>query len=161
MAEKVICLVVFHKTTPLTTRMKAIKFLLFFLLISSFCEAQEAILKELSPRLVVTGDNLNFREKPDLKSKIKAQLNRDEGLTLLQVVPNEYGIADFYEGFIYKWIKVKRNSTQEIGYVFGEYVDFINTAYMRHQDCNRVQANYWYGVYAENNQTYIEQVTPK
>lgn len=112
-----------------------------------------------TPDLVVVAENLNFRNIPNVESKSKGFLENGELLTFLEF--HKDGGSDYRYYLSSSWLKVRRDKTNEIGYVFGQYVKPQSIAYMNNQDCDKIQSGYWYGIFEENGKVMLDSVSPK
>ena len=115
--------------------------------------------KCLPSKLIVSAENLNFRAEPNTKSKPIGKLNNAEPLTLIKLL-NENN-RGYWSGLSTSWIKVKRDKTGEIGFVFGKYVKPQEMAYINYHDSDRLQKGNWYGIFEENGKVKIERASPK
>jgi hypothetical protein len=115
--------------------------------------------KCLPKNLIVVAENLNFRTQPNTNSKSIARLENSELLTFIGLVREND--EDNYYDISSSWIKVKRNRTGEIGYVFGEYVMSQEMAYLNLNDADKIQSGNWYGIYNVGNKVLIEKSLPK
>ncbi len=114
----------------------------------------------LPTNLICLADNLNFREQPDTTSSIIGQIQNGEFLELIEVVVEDEDYFVNHFNLELSWLKVKREHTDQKGYVFGKYVGFGNTAFLRYQDCHRIQKGNWYGIKGIGDQYLIEEVQP-
>lgn len=90
-----------------------------------------------------------------------SQLEYGEPLSLIEVTKDT--ILVYFYGYDYEnsWIKVKRNSTNQVGYVFGKYIKPRNAAYLSGQDCDRIQSGYWYGITDMDRKYKLERCMPQ
>ncbi len=110
-------------------------------------------------QLMVAAENLNFRELPNINSKIIGILTNSEILNVLEV---HYSQENTYRNIHeFSWIKVQRLQTKKIGYVFGKYLKTLETAYLDGSDSDRIQGGYWYGIYQEGEKIKIEKIIPE
>lgn len=109
--------------------------------------------------LIVTGEDVNFRIEPSTNSTPKGKLVNGELLKFIALEP--VGQNDGWNNLNDAWIKVKRISTVEEGYVFGKYVKPQEMAYHYSGDCDRIQNGFWYGIYQEGNKVFMVETKPK
>ena len=135
-----------------------IKFKIFiFSLLPFFLNGQQEPF-QMPDKLIVVANDLNFRDAPSLNGKIIDKLDYGEDLTLIEVAIEENW--EFFYGFDELWLKVKRISTSEEGFVYGKYVQFKTSAYFARQDCERLQPGHWYGLYEKDSRVYLEKTKP-
>ena len=109
-------------------------------------------------QLIVCAENLNLRSAPNTNSAIVDQLNNEEVLETIEVVDKN---LPYQQVMLNSWIKVRRTNTGQEGFVYGEYVKSLHGAYLPYQNCNRIQAGYWYGIYNIENDLFLEEASPK
>lgn len=122
---------------------------LSILLIVNLVEAQ--FMGDCMPRdLIVVGEGVNFRSEPNTSSASKGKLINGELLSFMEVIQGEDNT----------WVKVKRVSTGESGFVFGKYVKTPEMAYRYYAECDRIQSGNWYGLVQEGNKVIVEKTIP-
>ena len=108
--------------------------------------------------LIVTAENLNFRRGANTSSEVIDQLENGERLSLISTErTRDQGYLTNYWNY---WIKVERESTDEEGYVYGEYVKPQEIAYLNGFHAEEVQPGNWYGIYEEDRKVKIESISP-
>lgn len=121
----------------------------------------QEIIKHLNPNLIVVADDLNFRSEANTSSNIISKLKRGEHLTLKNVVQSENNHYNLFWGFERHWVKVVRESTGAVGFVYGDFVSNQNAAFFKNQDCSKIQNGNWYGLYHSNGEVFMVRVNPK
>ena len=112
-------------------------------------------------KLIVNATELRFRDGPNLTSTIIATLADGEVLEFLDFVNHSEPSYIYYERLNDIWLKVKRERTGNIGYVYGTYVRPANTGFKYGQDCHRVPLLNWYGIHLKNEIPILSEVYPE
>lgn len=109
-----------------------------------------------SKELIVTANNLNFRSAQNTSRQPIGQLENSELLTLIDFEMSKFD--SFWGTYSSSWLKVKRNRTGEVGYVYGRYVRPQEKAYMTKWNDKKLISGICYGICEENNQLIIEKI---
>ena len=125
-----------------------------------FTVALHAQIKEdcLPKQLIVTAHQLNFRSGPSTKSLALDTLDYADLLILEDILPE--GKGTYWSG-LYSWLKVRRVSTGQQGYVFGKYVSPAEMACPNYYEAHHVQRGNWYGIYRDGFRLMIEKTQPR
>ncbi len=99
---------------------------------------------------MVAAENLNFRDAPNLNSKVIGQFENNELLELLELLET----SDF------EWYKIRRKDKSE-GYVHSKYIIPVNSAYGNYQDCSKLGNLNWYGIFQNGANISLNKVNPK
>lgn len=137
--------------------MKIIFFISSNFIISGFLEAQ--YFENCIPgELIVNGDRVNFRSEPNSNSTPIGKLIDGEPLIFNEIVLEEQGAS--WLSLNESWLKVKRVTTGESGFVFGKYVIPQEMAFLPYSDCDRIQKGNWYGIYKDGANVMVEKSIP-
>lgn len=143
-------------------KLLSISFIL--VLTQMFLEAQSKIDSTfgfIPKSFIVAADNLNFRNGPSREATVIGTLTNGELVDYVAIVPPDGGSFRYKGYYNNLWIKIKRQTTNEIGYVFGPYIQPKNTAYFSNQECDRLNLSTWYGVQELNGTCYLSLINPQ